>query len=120
MYFLSPKSFWLCHRYLWGPDAFLFDVSAEELSHRFSGAKAILAKRIELIKNGEYAGHSSAAMPELLQRRSAYHGRNFVLERPGGTPVTLWNFGTAFKDLAARAEVTSITSHDLPDGHASL
>ena len=40
--------------------------------------------------------------------------------RPDGTPVAPWNFGAAFKDLVLRADVTTITLHDLRDTHASL
>ena len=64
--------------------------------------------------------HRATQAKERLFLGPEYRDRDLVFALPNGDPVGPWNFGVAFTDLAARAEVTPVTLHALRRTHASL
>ncbi len=51
---------------------------------------------------------------------ASYLDNDLVFAKPDGSPMTPWNFGSAFADLVKRAEVRPIRLHDLRHTHASF
>ena len=64
--------------------------------------------------------HKAAQAKDRLALGGAYKDADLLFALADGSPVTPWNFGSAFQDLIKRSGVTTISLHGLRDTHASL